>query len=437
MDIGITFEKPNNIHGQLVRILGKARSKVSLLLYNETEQPSEPVKVSRADPDTRFATLLSFYKSELAKENPMDNLFAGGNTDYSSPSSFARIMSLYTNTGNYGRKASSKSTIMRGAVDVSEGFVLLNSLADEKAIDTLRSTGLSQTIDTEQRTAQAHNPRFQNEMIPQATLLCTKRSRRCRTCRHILVKPEAKVSNTRYKIKLLALNHIPSMTLKPLSTLSLPHLPPNKALQFLLTLRNPMFEAIKVSLATPAQTPGPRAHNVTILCPDFTLGANADVWDEALGIGLGSNEQKRSANKILKPSDHNSGEESKIAEAGKVWERGRNWTTVVVEVVCSQQTSSSVSSLSFGSLEGVKDVGGEDDDVLEIPLFVRLEYEQTTTVEGSATGLVDNVSSSTTAVASDGAKGEIIGKRTRELAYWAVLGVGRVVDPSTKMPEQK
>ena len=28
-------------------------------------------------------------------------------------------------------------------------------------------------------------------------------------------------------------------------------------------------------------------------------------------------------------------------------------------------------------------------------------------------------------------------KRTRELAYWAVLGVGRVADPSAKMPEQK
>ena len=115
--------------------------------------------------------------------------------------------------------------------------------------------------------------------------------------------------------------------------------------------------------------------------------------------------------------------------------------------------------LSFGaSLEGLLEAEDrevtEDDDVLEIPLFVRLEYEQAVT-EGGSTGLaVGNVATTTAAgattsatsadgiSAAGGGEGEggrdgDIGKRTRELAYWAVLGVGRVANPSAKMPEQK
>lgn len=44
------------------------------------------------------------------------------------------------------------------------------------------------------------------------TPLQAKRSKRCPVCKHILIKPEQKSSSTRFKIKLVAANYLPSVT---------------------------------------------------------------------------------------------------------------------------------------------------------------------------------------------------------------------------------
>lgn len=68
--------------------------------------------------------------------------------------------------------------------------------------------------------------------------------------------------------------------------------------------------------------------------------------------------------------------EGAVAEAGKVWERGRNWTTVVVEIVPGAG-------------------GGEGGEVLKVPVFVYVEEE-----------------------GGEGQRGS--------LAFWTVVEVGRV-----------
>ena len=90
------------------------------------------------------------------------------------------------------------------------------------------------------------------------------------------------------------------------------------------------------------------------------------------------------------------GQDGKVAEAGKVWEKGRNWTSVVVEVGVVD-----VGGVDGG--DGQECWGDEDEDVLEIPVFVRVEWE-----------------------AEVEEKGKEGGKEKRELAYWVVMGVGRV-----------
>jgi dynactin-4 len=81
------------------------------------------------------------------------------------------------------------------------------------------------------------------------------------------------------------------------------------------------------------------------------------------------------------------------AEAGKIWGKGRNWTSVIVEIVPGMLPS-------LGDIE-------EDEDLLEIPVFVRIEYETDAGGEEKA-------------VAGSG------GKEKREEAFWCVLGVGRI-----------
>ena len=97
----------------------------------------------------------------------------------------------------------------------------------------------------------------------------------------------------------------------------------------------------------------------------------------------------------------------KQAEAGKVWERGRNWTSVIVEVVPGLLPGSTGAGVGVGLAEQGEELG-EDDDVLEIPVFVRIEYD--TEAHGGAEEKGEG-------------KG---GKERREVAFWCVLGVGRI-----------
>ena len=149
-----------------------------------------------------------------------------------------------------------------------------------------------------------------------------------------------------------------------------------------------------MTLATPNRTPGRRGHKVTILCPQFDIGANADKWDEALSSASAIQQRTgRSTQRFGDPRFEYVGQEGKVAEAGKVWEKGRNWASVVLEV--------GIVDVDAG--DDGEEWGSEDEDVLELPVFVRVEWE-----------------------AEVEERGKEGGKEKRELAYWVVLGLGRV-----------
>ena len=401
------FNKPAYLNDQMAKTLDeRARSKVEAQdVHGQQEDAATDDR-----PDAVYGALKKFASSQIASASSTNPLMTpGGSYNYDSPSSLARIMSLYTGQGSYGKKNTSKSAPMRGSADASEGLRVMDSSASTDTVRKLRERGFAGTTSIEQRFAQRYPSHFVDDFLPLPTRLVTKRSKRCQTCRHILVKPEAKVTSTRYRIRLMAINYIPTMSLNilqpslsttaspaanPPSTVELSALPPFKATQFLLTLRNPLFDAINVTLATPTHTPGLFSHKVTILCPQFDIGANTDAWDEALTAS--ETDTKRSS-KIIGSSNIDNArfenEGAKIAEAGKVWEKGRNWATVVVEVTCA-------------AVDAEKQ-GRENDDLLEIPVYVRAEYEAD--IEKDV-----------------GSGEEKVGREKRELAYWTVIGAGRV-----------
>lgn len=134
------------------------------------------------------------------------------------------------------------------------------------------------------------------------------------------------------------------------------------------------------------------------------MGANTDVWDEALsqGANRGSIGDKRRTK-----AEASEGQQQ--AEAGKTWEQGRNWVSVVVEVV---PASVSILPDYLMTSEQREDNGPlrEDEDVLEIPVFVRLKWESDNAQDEGTTSL----------------NKERDGREERELAYWCVLGLGRI-----------
>ena len=421
VEIGIEFDRGQGISTQLARIanggkplptakerdkererrkdLDARRRDGRELLSPSTDSTTTHDQDDDAPPthDDLFSNLSAFYKSQVDSHTSASP-FSSHDINFSSPSAYARIMERYSAPGSK-KKQRPKPAPMREAASALEGLRLHDPSNDAQAIERIKKDGWGVTLSPAQKHAQINpNIRLADELRPLATLLCTKRSKRCRSCRQILTKPEAKITSTRYKIKLLALNHIPRLTIRTINTNVLPSVPnapstsidynslkPGVPAHFLLHLSNPLFDPIKVTLATPSTTPGKVQNRVTILCPDFEVGANTDIWDDAL-----SSYPPAKRGSLLSDGPPQ-------IEAGKVWDRGRNWTSVAVEIVPG----------FLDAPEGLE----EDDDVLEIPIFVRIEYEAD--VGADERGLGD----------SRGSKGE---KEKREEAFWTVVGLGRV-----------
>lgn len=53
-----------------------------------------------------------------------------------------------------------------------------------------------------------------SDLRPTRVLLKTKQTKRCPSCRHIIVKPDPKATSNRFKIKLMALNYLPEIQIK-------------------------------------------------------------------------------------------------------------------------------------------------------------------------------------------------------------------------------
>ncbi|KAI9843763.1 MAG: hypothetical protein M1837_006124 [Sclerophora amabilis] len=517
LEVGIQFEKPNNISGQLAKMKGSGlreapwheqelerdRRARSATVERPDESEKDASEGGHLDPERQFVNLKSFYTSQLLEHtstNSSSLSLSSSSYAYGSPGTLSRIMGIYTGVGDYGRKkAKGKTDIMREAAGSKEGVKMLES--EDETIKRMREGGWDAGSNTlpdsvqeicllwdvshivtslSQRTDLNGNSRFPSDLRPLPTILRTKRSKRCRTCRHILVRPESKVQSTRFRIKLLAQNYIPTLSVRPLHSTStstststpaqLPSLAPLTPSQHLLTFTNPLFDPIRVTLATPSTTPGRFASKVTILCPQLDVGANTDVWDEALsnstaaGGGHGSSSSSRQTSSIAATRGKSGktatgadstggggGANAGQAEAGKVWERGRNWTSVVLEVVPASLKPNNGLGL-FGLSKNAQEKKEEEDpnsdeqiredeDIIEIPVFVRVEYE-TEAVAGS--GLGEGASASTGGGGGSGATGhrqrsEEVGGQTptdstagkgkekRELAYWSVVAVGRIV----------
>ena len=472
LDISIEFEKANNITGQLTTLKNKQKGYMNeeessnsaerqenegLLKKGNSkpEQYQESSALARvAEDEETFNNLLNFFKSQQFSQS-----VHGGDIGFDSPSSLTRIMNLYTNAGAK-RMRREKPRAIREALKPKEGFQELNLSSEDCIIDRLATTQWEDLASVEQRRQQIglSEARFVDDLRPIPTLLRTKRLKRCRACRNVLFRPEAKIQSARPKIRLLAMAYVPRVSIIPFpSALQGPAksvsfdpngLIPQIPIQFLITLHNPLYDPMLITLATPSVTPGKVSNRVTILCPQFEVGASTDVWDEALNAP--GSDSRTSESTILTMRERNKAGNSTAssntgvaAEAGKIWERGRNWTSIVVEVVpgshpaYTEQNNSSNSAPNDTSVkadhgEEIEEERLSDDDfVLEIPIFVRYEYETDPAEEGGSSSRPLQVSSSISVSSKEvlgGTKGRSNkrAKEKRDGAFWTVLGVGKI-----------
>lgn len=420
-EIGVKFDKPQGIFGQLQKLrVGEEQSKHVV----GGDMPSAKHDSAPETTKARFKALKSFYGSQTVDANPSAGLAGLGDYGLSSPGALTRIMSIYSGNNISGLKQKNKSAIIREADAANEGF-RPSSLDESSAISQLRRDGWDGTVTGDQAKNQVEEgAQFSDQLWPIPSLFRAKRSKRCPVCRHIISKPESKVGNTRWRIRLIANNSIPTISVKPLNPPPPPPgsgsgsgllLRPLRPAQFLLTFKNPLFDDVKVTLATPATTPGRFASRVTVLCPDFHIDANPDndmYLDDVLKDGDREGQRRRGDDGSGSGSGGGSSGGIQQAEAGKVWERGRNWVSIVVEVIPASLRMESSPDILREEGGPEPDLGPlrEDEDVLEIPMFVRLEWESEASQDqvGAATSKDKDA------------------KEKRELAYWCVIGVGRI-----------
>lgn len=423
LDVGLKFDKSNKITEQLHKALEERKNKKRSLEESENDEKDQKRGKSGGQPDHNdtFKNLQKFYKEQLSEATDQPNPYS--NSPYSSPANLARIMSLYGGLSyNALKKTREKPQPMREAGGTIEGLATFTAndgpCGEEELAGRLKTLGLSGTTTQSQRLALPSNydSRTNDQLLPVATQLVVRRGKRCRTCRIYLARPDPKSTGYRFKIRLLSSNYIPRLAIRPLNTpppaqtmsfqlrpepVEERKLQPHQTQQYILTVRNPIFEHVKITLATRATTPGKVASRVTILCPSFTVGPASDKFEDVLADSSMSSDGSR---KGALASLTGSTDSDRQPEAGKVWERTRNSTSVIVEVVPGA-LKRRPRIVSDSTLESGDEELAEDDDILEIPIYVRAEWK-------AAPHAVEAAESRE--------------RRPYELGYWCVLGVGRI-----------
>ncbi|KAJ1647795.1 hypothetical protein IWQ61_010059 [Dispira simplex] len=291
-EVDLSFEKPTGLANQLQKLertqvgqqeFDNLRGHLESLLRTTQGNPS----LGMGSPHT--SSLLSSLRHPLSLGlklgspasstmgySPARSTSSGIASPFSTRSDAAPLLLSPTGRGDSKSEGGYQALHTQPSQDETTTGILMG-LEDQGQISTLA-----------QRSRQLNTPPYlAREHWPQRIALRSKRAKRCRACRHILIKPEQKAQITRFKIKLIAMNFVPNITIvrNPM------HYVVNHPFKFVLRFTNPQYHATQVSLAIPDHYPG-RAADVTILAPMFKIGAYNDIWEYELGDNSDADDDK-------------------------------------------------------------------------------------------------------------------------------------------------
>lgn len=328
-EVGITFEKPTGLAAQLQKFEDSAPESLEFERLKEHFEPflrtsslsslSHVPSTSSHHLPTSSATAAA--SAALARDVP-------GVGKYNPP---ARSRVGRDRTANKDEMPEYKSRMEISVLGQ------LGSEGDGSDVEALRRMEAAEEIASlEQRWGNSWTTSSRtSDLRPLRIPLHSKVSKRCPTCRHILIKPEQKAQSVRYKIKLVAANYLPAMTV------ALPHtqgadttrrpqakapstsddrnvgaIMAGKSYPFHLALTNPLYDPIQVRLSVQrmhvtAVTDGTAPEKarrtpfaVSLPTSSFPVAAFAEAWeydddddmfgleDDELGLEMGRTRDK-------------------------------------------------------------------------------------------------------------------------------------------------
>ncbi|KAG8886213.1 hypothetical protein FRB97_006216 [Tulasnella sp. 331] len=396
-EAGITFDKPTGLAHQLQKI---EDGLPDFLEFDRLKEHFEPlIRASSASLQSSTAhhagtstshrsSATAAAASALARDVPGLRRPSGRTMSNPKPPG--------NNNGDIWENALYKSRLEASS---GVGMTLENDIEWLRLMDEVN--GLEEVADLEKRWLSSWTGSMRaTELRPLRMPLHSKKTKRCYSCRHILIKPEQKAQSVRYKIKLMAANYLPSVeVLMPPSTLPLTSaalaatkskdktaepdstniiMHQGKMYPFQLTLINPLYEPIQVRL-TVHRSPPPTLPSsalsapyrppfgVTLPSAAFSISAFAEAWeygddDEMFDeddleemLSPGGDATRKSA---ASPSKSKSSK----ANVG-VLERKANTTTIGGEVLISREGSGEVKFNILVSYTYRADDAGAGDDL--------------------------------------------------------------------------
>lgn len=334
-EVGITFEKPTGLAAQLQKFEDSAPESLE---FERLKEHFEPFL------RTSSLSSLSHVPSTSSHHLPTSSATAAAS---------AALARDIPGVGKYnplarsrvGRDRTANKDEMPEYKSRMEISVLgqLGSEGDGSDVEALRHMEIAEEIASlEQKWGNSWTTSLRtSDLRPLRIPLHSKVSKRCPTCRHILIKPEQKAQSVRYKIKLVAANYLPAMTA------ALPHtqvadttrrpqakvpstsddrsagaMMAGKSYPFHLALTNPLYDPIQVRLsvqrmhvtAVTDSTAPEKARRtpfaISLPTSSFPVAAFAEAWeyddddemfgleDDELGLEMGRTRDKDGKGKV-------------------------------------------------------------------------------------------------------------------------------------------
>ncbi|KAG1836229.1 dynactin p62 family-domain-containing protein [Suillus tomentosus] len=293
-EVGITFEKPTGLAAQLQKFEDSAPESLEFERLKEHFEPFLPAASAALARDI----------PGVGKYNPL-----------------ARSRVGRDRTANKDEMPEYKSRMEIGVLGQ------LGSEGDGSDVEALRRMESAEEIASlEQRWGNSWTTSLRtSDLRPLRIPLHSKVSKRCPSCRHILIKPEQKAQSVRYKIKLVAANYLPAMTAKapsPSDDRNAGAMMAGKSYPFHLALTNPLYDPIQVRLsvqrmhvtaATNSTAPEKARRTpfaVSLPTSSFPVAAFAEAWeydddddmfgleDDELGLEMGRTRDKDGKGKV-------------------------------------------------------------------------------------------------------------------------------------------
>ncbi|KAG9290787.1 hypothetical protein G9A89_011750 [Geosiphon pyriformis] len=380
-EIGMTFEKATGLALQL----------------QKTEDDRADVK--------EFDHLKEHFEKHLRMNAPSTTL----------PTQLLSIPGMSSFSSRYG--GTGLAHAQQKSDDVNPYDAVVNVKDDEKLLDDLIHLDNVNLISTfSQRTNQLSDQPYRVEKLqPQRIHLRTKRVKRCRSCRHILIKPEQKAQATKFKIKLVALNYIPKITVAKLPPLIL-----QQTVQVVLKFSNPHLDDIIVSLSAKEEIED--YGKVKLLATNFNIGPYNEL--------LEYDDEEFSTEKLTSRSRPASRASFVSKPDPGIVEKKGNYTSVIVEITPLKETDEFKFPLLVTHTRKVLDT----DNVETSEPQPRIVSNAESTVDKITKNDddINNFETSTIGINPALAESEPPFKR---LHFWTVIGLGTVLkEPLTPTP---